>query len=182
MSNLKKYSCIQPWQLTKIYCLHSQKKAPPKQQHVGEVAGETCGTGDELNSIGLDTKNVANDLSKACSCEISEDTVKQIIHNNLGHTVKMIEVNDESTNAMLSAMTNATAFSTSPPHPNAFKQIQTSTTLLTIEEDTYAHDPTAPNSPTTIAVLARRPGLADTNADEPSRKLLRLSFRCMNDS
>ena len=137
-------------------CLYSQK-APPESFDGGVVAG----TRDELDSIGLDTKKVANDLSILAGCQIDEDSVKTILKNNLvGHTGRLIQLhegNDGTNHTLTSAITMATL--DMPPSSNP------ETPSITLK----GHDPTDPHSPTTRAFYGQNPGLEPVDEEVSTR-------------
>ena len=136
--------------------LYSQK-APPTSFDGGLVAG----TRDELDSMGLDTKKVANDLSILAGCSIDEESVKIILKNNLvGHTGRLIQLhegNDGTNHTLTSAITMATL--DMPP----------SSSPETASRTLKGHDPTDPHSPTTKAFYGQNPGLEPVDEEVSTR-------------
>lgn len=127
----------------------------------------TKGDKIDLESIGLDMKRIANDLSEKYGCSIDEESVKLILNKNFSHTGKIIDVNASVNDCTAFTMTSAITMETSmvavsngagktPPGSNSNNQIGTASREI---NGIDAFDPSDPESPTTKAFYHKNPHL-----------------------
>ena len=151
------------------------KKAPPGSGYEGLVSG--TGGRDELDSIGLDTKNFANDLSLLAGCSLDEESVKKILKQNLGkqHTGRLIQVNEGNDGTNHTLTSGITMGTLDMPPLTAGNTMGTwympppSTSPATASRTKTGHDPTDLNSPTTKAFYAKNPELEPVDEEVSTR-------------
>lgn len=148
---------------------------------------EQTGEVDALESIGLDTKMVAHDISAELGCSMSEEALKFILKKNLGkigHTGKIIKLNatkvneDGTTHTLTSAITYGTSIRmTKPQQSSSANNAPTSSQRHTTFHDEIiieGFDPTDPNSPTSKAFYKKNPHLATSEDEDDDDNLLPL--------
>jgi hypothetical protein len=144
---------------------------PPSTQGNNTVMGDK----GDLESIGLDTKRLVNDLSDH-GYSIDEKLMTFLLTKNLAHTGRIIElnpsVNDCTTLTMTSAITMETSMRAAskeagtmlPPSDSVGNNNQEATVSREIN-GIQAFDPSAPGSPTTIAFYKNHPHLHSSEVD-----------------